>query len=179
MKKIITAPLFFLLLSASHLSSSAQPPLNAPPTCKNTAHAPGIRLTLKGIYVLDGLLWFVATVTNTSPIDWRSVPMRFSISDRHVWRRRARQQFSLPIIARREPLLVPSDSAATLCYALAPRLPAKRQHLLLEYSERTGDRTLTLRLTEKQLLKAKKLESLSNGNVHPTAQPTTPAVTNR
>jgi hypothetical protein len=64
-------------------------------------------------------------VSNGSVIDWRAVPMRFSIQDRHVLRRTARQELPLAIIARQEALTVRSDSSVVLCYGLTPRLPRK------------------------------------------------------
>ena len=85
--------------------------------------------------------------------------MRFSIRDRRVFRRRARQDVPLPVVVRREPTLVRSDSVVLLCYGLAPRLPRKEQQLVIEYAEQNGDRRMTLRLTNKDILKAKKLES--------------------
>lgn len=138
------------------LAARATSPL---PSRIQSAHASGIRLELRGIYVLDGLLWFNILVSNTSVFDWHGTPMRFSIRDRHVLRRRARQELPQTPIVRRESLHVHSDSAVTLVYALSPRLPTKSQFLLLEYSDRTGDRHLVLRLTANQLLHAKKLDS--------------------
>jgi hypothetical protein len=133
--------------------------------CLKEIHAPGIRLELKGIYVADGLLWFITRVSNNSVLDWTANPMRFSIRDRKVWRRRARQDFSLPVVARRESRLVRSDSAAIFCYAVVPRLPSRGQGLVLEYGERTGDRRLILKITSKQILNAKKLEQYANRNI--------------
>jgi hypothetical protein len=118
----------------------------------------GVRLELRGVYVLDGLLWFSLRVSNGSVIDLRAAPMRFSIRDRRVLRRRARQELPLATVVRRETLSVLSDSAVWLYYGLAPRLPDKRQELVMEYGERTGPRRMSLRLRDKDILKAKKLK---------------------
>ena len=124
-----------------------------------------VKLQLRGIYVLDGLLWFTMRVSNGSVIDWRAGPMRFSIRDRHVLRRRARQELPLAIVARHEALTVRSDSSVVLCYALTPRLPRKGQDLVLDYGERNGDRRMMLRLKSKDILKAKKLDGNANNRI--------------
>jgi hypothetical protein len=136
--------------------------LGAAPARVNAVVASGLRLELRGVYVLDGLLWFSLRVRNGSVIDWRGLPMRFSIRDKRVLRRRARQELPLAVVARRESLWVPADSTVALCYGLVPRLPGHRQQLVLEYGERNGDRRLSLRVQAGDILKAQKLNDYAN-----------------
>lgn len=136
--------------------------LGAPASVVRHARAGDVRLGLKGVYVLDGLLWFSLRVYNGSVIDWRGSAMRISIRDRRVWKRRARQELPLAVLARREVLVVRSDSAVALCYGVSPRLPGKGQKLVLEWGERNGDRRMWLRLRLKDILKAKKLDRYVN-----------------
>jgi|GEM_PF-3246922 len=132
--------------------------LGAPASVSHHVRVGDARLELRGVYVLDGLLWFSLRMSNGSVIDWRGSPMRIVIRDRRVWKRRARQEQSLVTIARREVLLVRSDSVISLCYGIVPRLPGKRQDLVLEWRERNGDRRMSLRLDRKDILKSKKLD---------------------
>jgi len=132
--------------------------LGAPASVSRRVRVGDVRLELRGVYLLDGLLWFSLRASNGSVVDWRGSPMRIVIGDRRVWKRRARQELTLTTIARREVLLVRSDSAAAFCYGLAPRLPGKGQDLVLEWRERNGDRRMSLRLDRKDILKSKKLD---------------------
>jgi len=132
--------------------------LAAPASASHRVRVGDVRLELRGMYVLGGLLWFSLRVSNGSVIDWRGTPMRILIRDRRVWKRRARQELTLATAVRRETLLVRSDSAVALCYGLSPRLPGKGQDLVLEWRERNGDRRMILRLDRKDILHSKKLD---------------------
>lgn len=161
MKQMIGLCFCLLLLkavSAQDRSQEMSKVLEAKPFIGKHVTTGGVRLELRGVYVVDGLLWFALRVENASVIDFRASPMRFMIRDRHTMRRRARQELALPAIARREPVMIHSDSSALLCYGLPPRLPHPKQELLLEYGEKNGDRRFMIRLAAKDVLRAKKLD---------------------
>ncbi|GGB20137.1 DUF4138 domain-containing protein [Puia dinghuensis] len=161
MKRMIGIGIGLLLLSvvkAQDREAEIDSVLAARPVDIRNVRVEGVRLELRGLYVLEGLLWFSLRVSNGSVIDFRANSLRFTIRDRHVLRRKARQELPLTVLLRREPLLVRSDSSVTLCYGLAPRLPAKGQDLVLEYGEHNGDRRMRLRLSAVAILKAKKLD---------------------
>lgn len=165
MKMIMLLGLSLLILSctrAQDRNREVATVLGAEASRVLVAAASGVRLELRGVYVLDGLLWFSLRVRNGSVLDWRGNAMRFSIRDRRVLRRRARQELPLAAVVRREGLVVSADSTVALCYGLMPRLPGKRQELVLEYGERNGDRRLSLRLRAKDILNAKKLKDYAN-----------------
>jgi hypothetical protein len=131
--------------------------LKAKPCCSRRASNAGVRLELTGIYIDSSLLWLVFRGVNRSAIDFRAGRMRFVIRDRHALKRRALQELRLVPLVRQEETTVWADSAVTLYYGLTPRVPGKRQELVIEWAERNGDRRMLIRVAARDLLTARRL----------------------
>ena len=157
-RSILFCSLLLLLGSGVVNGQGIDRVLQAPACYGRSVALGGVRLDLRGIYVYSGLLWLVFDATNRSSIDFRAGSMGFAIRDRHVLRRRARQEIRLSPVMRREKSILASDSTVRFCYGLVPRTPSNKQELVIEWGERNGDRRLQLRVRGSMLLKAKKLK---------------------
>lgn len=161
MRKLMGLVLGVALLSVvkgQDRNAEAGSVLAARPWLARHVSSGSVRMELRGLYVSGGLLWVSLRVANLSPIDFRGSAVRFSIRDRHTMRRKAVQErVLLPVVIRGIPVLR-ADSSGVLCYGLLPRIPGKRQELVIEWMERNGDRRLRLGVKAREVLKAKKLE---------------------
>lgn len=131
--------------------------LTARPCCSRHAISGGVRLELTGVYIDSTLLWFVFRGTNRSAIDFRAGSMRFFIRDRRALKRRALQELRLVPMVRFEAPVLFADSTVRLFCGLAPRVPGRRQELVIEWMERNGDRRMQLRVPARILLTAHRL----------------------
>ena len=131
--------------------------LTSRPWMARQVSAGGVRLELRGLYVCGGLLWVCLRGENRSPIDFRSNNMRFAIQYRRSARRAAVQEVLLVPIVGRSVNPLRADSSAVWCYGLMPRVPGSKRELVLEWSERDGDRRMRIRVKAKEILKARRL----------------------
>jgi hypothetical protein len=156
------AGLFCFLISLaqaqaqSHNSVAAEA-LQSPLSHPVRVSSEGMQLTLRGVYVGGGLMWFVFDACNRSSIDFRADAPRFLLRSRHALKRRASEELRWQPIYGNGPKWLRSDSSAMFCYALTPRAPAKNQVLWVEWVERNGDRRLRLQVRAKRLIRARKL----------------------
>jgi len=146
-----------LLLFAAARAQVADRVLHARPWCSLHAVSGGVRLELRGVYVDSSLLWFAFRASNYSAIDFRAGSMRFTIRDKRSLKRRALQELNLAVVVRREIGLLRADSSANSCYGLIPRVPGKKQELVVEWMERNGDRRMQLRVPARYFLTARRL----------------------
>ncbi len=125
--------------------------------CSRHVSSGGVRLELTGVYIDSSLLWFVFRGSNASAIDFRVGGMRFIIRNRRALKRRALQELRFVPVMRQEAAMIRSDSTVRLYYGLMPRVPGKRQELVIEWVERNGDRRMQLRVPARSLLTAHRL----------------------
>ena len=114
-----------------------------------------MKLLLRSIYVRKGLLWFSLKLTNYSMIDFDPEAVRFFITERRKMKRRAIQQADLTPIHIPNYVQVAAQSSKELDYAFAPFSFDKSKRLIIEFSEKDGGRSLSLKVSRHILLKAR------------------------
>jgi conjugative transposon TraN protein len=114
-----------------------------------------MRLTLKGIYIKDSLLWLVMHVKNHSLIPYPLEYLRLNVIDRKRVKRTAVQTVTIEPVFSKLPTVVKDKESFAI--AFPPFTIANSKKLLLEIAERNGGRLLQLTIKNKTLLKARKM----------------------
>jgi len=104
-----------------------------------------VKLTLKGIYLRDSLLWLYMTLKDESVVGFVPDYVRCSIRQEKHWKRMAMQE--MPV----EPVYdgLPSEAVSgerTIMVGLKPFVLAKDKRLVVEVGERGGGRELELKV---------------------------------
>ncbi|MDR3715777.1 MAG: DUF4138 domain-containing protein [Puia sp.] len=116
-----------------------------------------MKLTLRGVYLKDSLLWIVCHVTNGSFIPYEEEYFRVFSTDRKRIKRSAIQETSFtPVFG---PLLSAIPGGGDKYYAVGfqPFTISKDKSLYLELAEHNGGRKILLRISHKTLLRARDL----------------------
>ncbi|HZK62577.1 MAG TPA: conjugative transposon protein TraN, partial [Puia sp.] len=113
-----------------------------------------IDLSLKGIYIDRGYLWFRLVVQNHSSIDYRPEYVRFFLRSKRQAKRTALQEYELrPFFKSIAP--IPGNGGKTLLLAFGQFTVPKHQQLVCEMSEEDGGRVLELPISYRTVLKAR------------------------
>lgn len=115
----------------------------------------GMRLRLRGIWLLDGRLWFGLEWENRSVIAFSPAYTRWFIRDRRQVRRTAMQEVALEPLGGHTPAAVGGDSTVRGWVGFRPFALAADKELVLEVGEKGGARELELVIKHQQLLNAK------------------------
>jgi len=121
-------------------------------SCRNE----GVELELRGIWLLDGRLWFGLSWANHSAIAFTPGYTRWLIRDRRQVRRTAAQELPLEPLSSPPTATIEGDSTAYNWTGFVPFALAKDKELVLEVGEQGGGRVLSLRLNYKAILNIKK-----------------------
>jgi Conjugative transposon, TraM/Domain of unknown function (DUF4138) len=111
-----------------------------------------VSLTLRGIYLREGLLWCQFLVQNDSRIDYSPDYIRPFIRDRRKMKRMAVQEIPLPVVCEQLPTRVAAGSGQVINLAFAPFALGKDKLLVLQLAEKDGGRELNLEIKSKTLL---------------------------
>jgi hypothetical protein len=115
-----------------------------------------VSLTLRQLYLRDGLLWLSFEARNRSAFDFRVDWMSFTVRGRRLGRRRALQETRVQPVFMQQPSTIPGDSSVSLIYGLPPRVLGSGKEMLVELRERSGDRRVRMIVSAKKLLRTKK-----------------------
>jgi Conjugative transposon, TraM/Domain of unknown function (DUF4138) len=121
-------------------------------SCRNE----GVELELRGIWLLDGRLWFGLSWANHSAIAYTPGYIRWLIRDRRQVRRTAAQELPLEPLSAPPTTKVEGDSTSYTWTGFVPFALAKDKELVLEVGEQGGGRMLSLRLNYKTILNIKR-----------------------
>jgi hypothetical protein len=121
-------------------------------SCRNE----GVELELRGIWLLDGRLWFGLSWANHAAIAYTPGYTRWFIRDRRQVQRTAAQELPLEPLSAPTAIKVEGDSTAYTWTGFAPFALPKDKELVLEVGEQGGGRVLSLRLNYKAILTIKK-----------------------
>jgi conjugative transposon TraN protein len=113
-----------------------------------------VKAILKGIYLMDDLLWFRITLKNNSEIDYRPTYIRFSIRERKAGKRTAEQEVS-PDVCWKMVQSVPGNQKGTLVFAIPSFTISKEKKLVFQMEEKKGERVILLDIPSKTILKAR------------------------
>ncbi len=120
-----------------------------------------MKLSLKGIYIDKGTLWFWLHLSNHSLIDYHPDYIKFFIQDNHKAKRTAAQRAELEPIY---PVAIPGlegRSRMSLVFGFHEFTLAKDKRLVCQIAEREGGRLLLLYISHSALLKVRALISLT------------------
>ncbi len=140
---------------------SAEPSIHPPqeitlrPFLHHTAIAEKLTLTLRSIYLQQNILWLSLLICNDAPIDYIPAYTRWTIRDRHQWKRTAIQDLPLTPVWSPPVPPIPGYSNRALLIGLRPFALPKDKKLVLQIGEANGARVLTLIIDHKDLLKTK------------------------
>lgn len=117
--------------------------------------AEGVRLRLRGLWLLDGRLWFGLEWENRSAIAYSAAYARWYIRDRRQVRRTAMQELPVEPLGGASPCAVAADSVVHSWTGFEPFALAREKELVLEVAEKGGGRVLELVIKHQELLNAK------------------------
>jgi hypothetical protein len=117
------------------------------------AVADGLCLRLKGVYILDSLLWLVVDAQDLTAIGL-SGALRVYTEDRKKVKRTATQEVEIdPVYA--EPVgEMGGFDRRTVAVGFRPFVVGRGKRLVIEVGDGTGDRRIVLKVKGKALLKA-------------------------
>ncbi|MEI6949625.1 conjugative transposon protein TraN [Paraflavisolibacter sp. H34] len=137
-------------------------PAILPPRGRPSAFRKKDRMTLllSGIWVRGDVLLLRFGLANRSHIDYEPEELRFFVRDRRREKRTAFQQAELaPVETWKSAPVVRGRSAGTLVVALPKFTLPSRKYLSVHLREKAGSRNLSLKVSKRAILKAKKLYS--------------------
>jgi hypothetical protein len=142
--------------AAMQIAPAIQPP-DFTPTGKSvtSCHNEGVELELRGIWLVDGRLWFGLSYTNHSAIAYTPGYTRWFIRDRRRMRRTAVQDIPLEPVSAPSTTTVAGDSSACTWTGFTPFALARDKVLVLEIGEKGGGRVLSLQVRYKEILNVK------------------------
>ncbi|HVS98102.1 MAG TPA: conjugative transposon protein TraM [Puia sp.] len=114
----------------------------------------GMELSLRGVWLVDSLLWLGLEWVNHSPIPYMAAYTRWYIRDRRVLKRTAMQEWPVAPVGESAPVVV-GDSLRYGWAGFRPFALAKDKELVLEMGEKGGGRVLQLVIDHRELLHAK------------------------
>lgn len=125
---------------------------------KNGKENNGIVLNLKGLFIKDGVLYFQFKITNWSNIGYNIDQFRFYIRDQKRATRTASQEIEvIPLQVNKEPELVLGKSVDMYVFALPKFTIPDQKFLAIQLMEKDGGRNVDLKVSNRQILKARPL----------------------
>lgn len=114
-----------------------------------------VRLSLKGIYIKDDILYFQIGLKNNSWIDYPIRQLRLFVRDKKKGKRTTSQEIELePIYTLGNTKVITNRSEHTVVYAVKSFTIPPSKKLLFQMQESNGGRHLDLNITNKQIVKA-------------------------
>lgn len=113
-----------------------------------------MKAILKGIYLMDDLLWFRFTIKNHSEISYKPVFFRFSIRDKKTGNRTAMQESSLNL-SWSNLKTVPGNQKEEFVFGIPAFTISGDKKLVFQMEEKKGERTILLEIPSKIILKSR------------------------
>jgi conjugative transposon TraN protein len=121
------------------------------------AKAQEIKVILKGIYLMDDLLWFRFTIKNHSEISYRPVFIRFFIKDKKTGNRSAMQES--PVAPSWSSFkTVSGNQKEDYGFGILSFTISSGKKLVFQMEEKNGERTIQLDIPSKTILKSRPVE---------------------
>lgn len=134
-----------------------------PPNLRRKSLAGDVSLEVDGLYIAGAVMYLRLSLENRSVIDYQIETLRFLASDNKQIRRSASQQDELlPIGGSVATDQIRASEQKTLVVALAKMTLPESKSLLVQLTEHSGSRHITVRLKGKHLAKIARIPSVSN-----------------
>ncbi|RXK86983.1 conjugative transposon protein TraN [Filimonas effusa] len=117
----------------------------------------GISLTLKSIYVSNGLLWFTLEEKNNTLLSFQPKLIRFFLKDNKQAKRTTQQETELKPLYLDSSLGLSGHQSKIISIGLPQFSVPDDQHLVIQIGEEKGGRMLFLDIKHKVVLKARLL----------------------
>lgn len=134
-----------------------------PPNLRRKSLAGDVSLEVDGLYIAGAVMYLRLSLENRSVIDYQIETLRFLASDNKQIRRSASQQDELlPIGGSVATDQIRASEQKTLVVPLAKMTLPESKSLLVQLTEHSGSRHITVRLKAKHLAKIARIPSVSN-----------------
>jgi len=120
----------------------------------------GVRLSLKGLYTRDALLWLVFSARNRSDVEFEREGVRITVEDRRRMRRAALQSVEVDPVMVRGGDFLSGGRRMPVVVAIRPLVLARGKRMVIEWREAGGGRRVRVVVSRRQLLRARKLEQV-------------------
>lgn len=115
----------------------------------------GLRLTLRGVYLCDSLLWLSLDLRDRTSMGLGIGGLRISTEDKRRVKRTATQELEIPPVYTDRIGALPGSGRRALAVALHPFVIGRGKRLVLEVFDRGADRQVVLRVRGKRLMRAR------------------------
>jgi len=120
-----------------------------------------MHLYVTGVYIKGDVLYYQLSIQNKSPLDYPIDALRFSIRDKKQNKRTAIQEIELlPLLIAGNASLVKAHDITTIVVALEKHVIPDKKMLIVDVIEKGEGRSLSTRIDNKYILKAKQLPDL-------------------
>jgi conjugative transposon TraN protein len=116
-----------------------------------------VRLSLRSIYLADGSMWYKLQCKNKTLIDYRPGYIRFFLQDRKRAKKTAVQETELQPLYASPVQNIKGMQGNDLVFGFTAFTIPKTQELIIQMGEQNGGRSLTLRINNRTILKARVL----------------------
>jgi hypothetical protein len=120
----------------------------------------GMRISLRGLFTRDSLLWMVFAARNRSNVEFQREGVRISIEDRRRVRRTAVQAVEVETTLVRGGEFLGGGRRMPVVLALRPLVLARGKRMVVEWREAGGGRRIRVVVSRRQLLRARNLAGL-------------------
>lgn len=118
---------------------------------------------VKGIFIKDDVIFYQLSLKNTSTVNYTADFIRFYIRDKKKSKRTASQEVELkPIYTYGMINNIPGEQEKNGVFAFEKFTIPEAKYLFIEVMEKNGGRNLTLRVSNKKIIKAKVLPEVNN-----------------
>ena len=139
----------------SRLDSNAVTVLDQPSFLHRKSKSQDIKVILKGVYLLDDMMWFTILVKNHSQISYKPSFIQFSIQDIKAGKRMAVQETELPFIWSNTGNTVSGNGREAYVFAFPSFTVSDQKKLVFHMEEKKGERTIMVNIPSRIILKAR------------------------
>lgn len=126
-------------------------------------HLWGMGAIVKGIFVKDNVMFFQLCLKNYSTINYTPDFIRFYIRDKKKSKRTANQEIELkPVYTYGNVNEIPGRQDRNSVFAFEKFTIPEAKYLFIEIMEKNGGRNLTLKVTNRKIIKAKVLPEIES-----------------
>jgi len=142
-------------LNQATLDGTATSVMNQKKFLHISAREQGMKLSLKGVYIAEHVLWLKFRLRNNTQIDYEPDYVKFFVRDRRRVRRTAIQQTEVIPLNKVAFDAVPGNDKRDLVFAFKQFTIPIDKELVCHVSEKSGGRFLPLHINHRAIIKAR------------------------
>lgn len=130
-------------------------------------HKFDVGMRLKGLYIKDGVIYYVLELKNKSAIGYDIDALRFFIKDKVQSKRTASQELlQVPLYVYGNSKNIAGNSKHTIVVALSKFTIPNKKLLYVQMIEKNGGRHLQLRINNRKLIQAENINNIFKKNYY-------------